>query len=363
MKAKCLVLCIASVLGLSSESVSACTGIVLKSTKNDYVVARTMEWGLFNLDSKLAVVPRGLEMKSDNPDGSVGKQWVSKYGIVGITLANQPIIGEGMNEAGLSMGVFYFPGYASYKPFKATDAKDGVSVLQLGTYLLTQFATVEEVKKVLPSINIIPVEWSSIGEVPPVHWRIADKTGKVIVVEIVNNGELKIYDSEIGVITNSPTYDWHLTNLRNYVNLHPAPATEHELMGVLKLAPFGVGSGFMGIPGDFTPPSRFVRATAFVATAPALTDAYKAMTQAFVILDNFNIPIGSVYPANKVPDLPSSTQWTSVSDVNNLQFYYTTYFNRQIRKVDLKRINFDKVALQIRPMDKVEKQNIEEVIF
>lgn len=361
MKGKNLALCFIAIFMFSIQDAFPCTGIFLKSEKNEFFLARTMEWGTFNLDSKLAIIPRGISMVGETPDGKTGKQWTSRYGAVGISLANAPIIGEGINEAGLSMGVFYFPGYAGYKPFNKSEASKGISVLQLGAYLLTQFATVDEVKKGLSEIVVIPMIWESINSVPPVHWRIADKSGKVIIVEIVNNGEMNIYDSEIGIITNSPTYDWQLTNLRNYVNIHPVPANEKELLGVLKLSPFGVGSGFLGIPGDFTPPSRFVRATAYCASAPASADAYKAMNQSFVILDNFNIPIGSVYPMHKAPDLPSSTQWTTVSDVTNVDFYYTTYFNRQIRKLSLKTIDFTKVKLQVIPLDKEEKQNIEEI--
>ncbi|MEG1380258.1 MAG: choloylglycine hydrolase family protein [Bacteroidales bacterium] len=362
MKGRYLALCFIAFFMLIAQNGLPCTGIFLKSEKSEYILARTMEWGTFNLDSKLAIIPRGISMVGETPEGKTGLKWTSRYGAVGISLADAPILGEGINEAGLSMGVFYFPGYASYKPFDKNDASKGISILQLGTYLLTQFSTVDEVKNELSKIVIIPMVWESINSVPPVHWRIADKSGKVIVLEIVNNGQIKVYDSEIGVITNSPTYDWHLTNLRNYVNLHSAPATDKEVMGILKLSPFGVGSGFLGIPGDFTPPSRFVRATAYCATVPPLLDAYKAMSQAFVILDNFNIPIGSVYPPQKAPDLPSSTQWTSVSDITNGNFYYTTYYNRQIRKLDLKAIDFGKVKLQVIPLDKTERQNIEEII-
>lgn len=363
MKRKGLYLSLALFMAVNAQDILACTGIFLKSQKNEYLVSRTMEWGTFSLPSKLAVVPQGMAMKSDLADGVKGKRWNSKYGLVGISLSENLMIGEGINEAGLSLGVFYFPGYASYKPFSPSESANGISILDLGNYLLSQFSTVDEVKKGLTEVSVVPVEWDAIKSVPPVHWRVADKNGKVIVIEIVDNGKMNIYDSETGVVTNSPTYDWHMTNLRNYVNLHPAPASEKEIMGVVKLAPFGVGSGFLGIPGDFTPPSRFVRATAYCATVPPMADAYKAMSQSFVIMDNFNIPIGSVYPAHKAPDLPSSTQWTSVSDVTNLDFYYTTYYNRQIRKVDLKQIDFSKVKYQMMPLDKTEKQNIEHIVI
>ena len=185
----------------------------------------------------------------------------------------------------------------------------------------------------------------------------------MIIIEIINGGEVKIHDSKIGTITNAPTYDWHLTNLRNYVNLKPEAASSKELEGGFKVAPMGYGSGFLGLPGDFTSPSRFVRATAFSSSAPLMSDAYTAVNQAFVILSNFNVPIGSMFPADRVPNIPATTQWTSVSDLSNLNFYYTTYYNRQIRRVNLKKINFSRVKLTILALDKIENQNIEDLSF
>ena len=348
-------------LTLSATPASACTGITLKSVKNDYFAARTMEWGTFYFDSKLAVVPVGYTNRSSLGNGIAGLSWTVKHGFVGIAVADTSIITEGINERGLSIGVFYFPGYASYKEYSKSSSGNGLNVADVCSYLLSTCGTVAEVKKHIGSLNIVGVPMKEIGGVPPVHWRVYDNTGSCIVIEIVNKGQVVVYDAPLGVITNSPGYEWQLTNLRNYVNLRPAPASAVTVEGVLELAPFGVGSGFLGLPGDFTPPSRFVRAVAFTATVPKLPDAYSVMSQCFVILDNFNIPIGSVFPPNHAPNLPSSTQWTSVSDVTNLIFYYTTNYNRQIRQVNLKDIDFRKTPMRVIPLDKVLRQNIEVV--
>ena len=91
------------------------------------------------------------------------------------------------------------------------------------------------------------------------HWAITDAAGKQIVVEYVG-GSLHVYDAPLGVMTNSPSYDWHLTNLRNYINMRPVAWPDMKISGMV-LKPIGMGSGMLGLPGDITPPSRFIRAS------------------------------------------------------------------------------------------------------
>ena len=354
---------LALILALSAQISFACTGIVLKTVNDDYFVSRTMEWGTFILDANIVVMPRGGHFTGETEKGATGMEWSAKYGFVGISLNKEfnYYLGEGLNEKGLCVCAFYFPGYASYKPYSKNDEKYMVSQLQLPSYLLQRAASIEDVKEIMRDIVVTPVYMDLIGIVPPLHWRVTDRDGHVLIIEIVNNGEVKLYDSEIGVITNAPGYDWHMTNLRNYVNLQPDPQPTMKLSNTLNLAPLGAGSGFLGIPGDFTPPSRFVRAAAYSMSVPPLQDAYAAMTQSFTILDNFNIPIGSIHKVKKETNLRSSTQWTSVCDLSNLVMYYHTYWNRTIRKISLKDINFKNVKMQVIPMDEVAKQDIKEV--
>ena len=356
---KPIIIAIVIAMGLISIPISyACTGITLKTVDKKNIVARTMEWGTFFLDSKLTVIPRNYPYVGSTPDGNNGKKWNSKYGVLGISFTDEIIILEGMNEAGLSLGTFYFPGYASYEPYNKRNSRKSLSVTQLGSYILSQFATVDEVKNGLKNISVNGQKLEVLGIIPPAHWRVVDKKGNCMIIEYTNNGRLDIYDSKTGVFTNAPTYDWHMTNLNNYVNLRVGSASPINVRGV-ELKPFGAGSGLLGIPGDFTPPSRFVRAVALSSTTPPLKDAYAGMNQAFTILNNFEIPIGVMYSKGKATDIPSETQWTSVSNVSDLLFYYTTNYNRQIRMVDLKKIKFDGNKTTSRPLDLELKQNIE----
>ena len=160
------------------------------------------------------------------------------------------------------------------------------------------------------------------------------------------------------MLTNSPDLEWHLTNLNNYVNLYPGSAPVQKL-GAADLRSFGAGSGFLGIPGDVTPPSRFVRAAFYQATSPRRDTAHETVLQCFQILNNFDIPVGVEFPLGKVPcDIPSATQWTSATDMVNGAIYFRTMYDSEIRKIDLRTIDFAKVHYQAKPMDSVKSQPI-----
>ena len=132
-------------------------------------------------------------------------------------------------------------------------------------------------------------------------------------------------------------------------------------MADFMVQPIGHGNGFLGLPGDFTPPSRFVRAAFFKSTAPTLATARETMLQCFHILNNFDIPIGMNFPKNEIPDLPSATQWTSVIDLTNGVVYYKTFDNNNIRMIDLKNIDFGKVKYQFQRLDEPNSQPVEVV--
>ena len=184
-----------------------------------------------------------------------------------------------------------------------------------------------------------------------VHWRFTDTSGKQIVLEIID-GEYKFYDDHLGVLTNSPDLSWQWTNLNNYVHLSPGPVTAQTLDN-LKLAPFGMGNGMWGLPGDVTPPSRFVRAAFYQSTAPQPADAQAAVLTGFQILNNFDIPIGIEFTTDQTPtDIPSATQWTTATDPKHRKLYYRTMC------FDLNSIDFRKVAYRAVPLDNVKQQPI-----
>ncbi|MGR5458836.1 linear amide C-N hydrolase [Vibrio alfacsensis] len=333
---------------------SACTGISLSTSDNDQIHARTIEWGEYDLNSKLIVAPRKYTFVSTMPDKKQGLSWESNYGFVGISVSDDRFIAEGVNEEGLTAGLFYFKGYGSLKAYDPNERANSITDMDFVRWMLSQYKTVDEVKAGLQNIDIVPVFIDDKGQPSPTaHWRVTDRTGKNIVIEIIDQGKVHIYENEVGVLTNSPGFPWHVENLNNYIHLEPGASKPMNFGGV-KAKSFGVGSGFIGLPGDITPPSRFVRAAFFVNTAPKSKTSEAAVSQAFHILNNFDIPIGTEFSPEyreHIPDLPSATQWTSVIDQGNGVFYYKTMNDSRIKKVDLNNIDFNQQQEVKRKLD------------
>ena len=339
-----------SAFAIDSE---ACTGISLAAKDGSKVVARTIEWGGSLMDSYYVVVPRGYACRSFTPGGADGMEFVSKYGYVGLSVVKEEFVAEGLNEAGLSAGLFYFPGYGEYEEFDESLKNSTLADLQFVSWVLSSFSTVEEAVAAINDVHVVSI----VPGASTVHWRIADSTGRQVVVEIVG-GVPHVYENRLGVLTNSPGFEWQITNLNNYVNLY-AGAAEPKDFGNIRLSAFGAGSGTIGLPGDVTPPSRFVRAAFYQATAPRAKSAEGAVRQCFQILNNFDIPIGiEVSRGEQAPDLPSATQWTSATDPTHRVIYYRTMCNSAIRSIDLTRIDFSRTAYRAVPLDEVREQPI-----
>jgi choloylglycine hydrolase len=336
----------------------ACTGISMFSADGSYFQARTIEWAGTNLNSMYVVVPRNFSQTSFTPKGQNGMSFKSKYGYIGLAVHEKEFIAEGLNEAGLSAGLFYFPNYGSYQLYDEKYNSTTIADLQLVSWILSQFATVDEVKANINKVRVVSLMGGD-GSEEAIHWRVGDNSGKQIVIEI-EKGVPHVYDNPIGVLTNAPNFPWHLSNLSNYINLTPINPPAHKMADFM-VEPIGHGNGFLGLPGDFTPPSRFVRAAFFKSTAPMLATARQTMLQCFHILNNFDIPIGMNFPKNEIPDLPSATQWTSVIDLTNKVVYYKTFDNNNIRMIDLKNIDFGKVKYQYQKLDEPNSQPVEAV--
>lgn len=331
------------------DHTNACTGISLKSKDGSVVVARTVEWALSDAQhNKIAIFPRNKTFTASTPDGPNGKRWKSRFGFVSMTAYGQSYGPDGMNEKGLYVGMYYLPGYASYMKYDPKQAANAMSVGDFMQWMLSSFQTVDEVRKNLGTVAVVNVDDPRFGGAAlPFHWKVADPGGASIVIEFVDGGQLKVYDSFLGVISNSPTYDWHLTNLRNYIKLTPKPSEPLNIES-FQLGPLGAGSGMVGMPGDFTPPSRFIRAAALTASVRPLSNVTDAVFESFRILDSFNIPLGAVVPREQIPkDIESATQITSVSDLGNKRYYYHTMNNRQVRMLDLTKIDFESVKQQV----------------
>ncbi|HJC27026.1 choloylglycine hydrolase family protein [uncultured Alistipes sp.] len=354
MKRMNLMLAVAAAGVLAApQPAGACTGITLRSADGAHVVARTIEWGGSDLNSRYVVVPRGYAQRSFTPGGQEGMRFTARYGYVGFAVEREEFVAEGLNEEGLSAGLFYFPGYGAYEPYDAARNAENIADLQLVPLVLGSCRTIDEVKELLAKVCVIGID----PRASTVHWRFTDLSGRQVVLEIIDRKPV-FYENELGVLTNSPGFEWQLTNLNNYVNLHAGGAEAHP-MGGISLAAFGAGSGMLGLPGDVTPPSRFVRAAFFQTTAPQQATALEAVLQGFQILTNFDIPIGVEFPAGQIPaDIPSATQWTSATDPVNRVIYYRTMYNSAIRSIDLQQIDFSKVAYRSEPLDDVRQQPV-----
>jgi choloylglycine hydrolase len=331
----------ALLLGGAAQPVHACTGIRLTAVDGAVVHARTLEFSV-NLQSDVIMVPRGYARTGSTPDGKEGLKWKARYASIGANGVGLPFIFDGLNEKGLAVGLFYFPTTAGYMRYSAADASKTVAPWEVGSWILENFAAVEEVQDNAGKIVVPDVVFKAWGFVPPVHYVVHDASGKSIVIEYVS-GKLNIHDNPLGTMSNSPTFDWHMTHLRNYVNFSPADVAPVQL-GSVKLIGFGQGTGMLGLPGDFTPPSRFVRAVAFSQSALPSRTGNDAVLQAFHILNNFDIPKGAAREQEKDEHgniLADYTTWTSANDLKAKRFYFRTYESSQIRMVDLMKMNLD----------------------
>ena len=345
-------------LGLSTQMpANACTGITLKSKDGMTVAARTIEWAESVMNNLYVVVPRNQELQSLTPSGMDGVRFKSKYGFVGLAVEQKVFMVEGVNEKGLSAGLFYFPNYGKYQPFDPMEKDKSLADFQVVSYVLAKCSSINDVKRELEKVRIINIDPRS----STVHWRFTEPSGRQVVLEIVNE-VMHFYENPLGVLTNSPGIEWHWTNLNNYINLQPGNAPEHSF-GPLAMKSFGHGSGMLGLPGDFTPPSRFVRAAFFQLTAPQQPNAEGCVFQAFHLLNNFDIPAGTELPMGQASvDLPSATQFTVATDTGNRMIYYRTMYNSTIRCIDLKAIDFSQVKYQSYPLDESKKQPVEMVV-
>lgn len=328
------------------QPAAACTGIMLKTKDGSIVHGRTVEFGR-TIDSSIAVVPRGYAFVGQAPNGD-GLKYTAKYAAVGAIAFKDVKLLDGLNEAGLAVGAFYFPTFAGYTPVTPANQVKALSPADFTNWLLTQFASVDEVRKAIESeaVIIAPTVLQGWGpEAPPFHYVVYDRTDASIAIEPVD-GRLVVHDNPLGVMTNSPAFDWHMTNLRNYIALNPRNVPPITIDGKV-FQQLGQGSGMLGLPGDFTPPSRFVRAAVFSATAIPSDNAAQGIEQVFHILNNFDIPVGVAREEDNGVLHTDYTMVTTARDPQSLRYYYKTYDDQTIRMVDLTKFDRDGKTIRL----------------
>ncbi|MDX2345426.1 MAG: choloylglycine hydrolase family protein [Legionella sp.] len=319
----------------------ACTHFRLIAKDNSVIIGRSMEFGP-NLETEIYTVNRDTAFNSKTPDGKPGLNWKAKYGYLALNgFGLFPV--SGINEQGLSFDLLYFPDLAQYEAYDADKASNAMPYYQIADYLLGNFSSIAEIKQALPKLNVYAKALEHAGQsvVFPVHYVVTDKNGGSIAIEYIK-GKLHIYDNKTGILTNSPSYPWQVTNLKNYVNLTPNAPDSITKDGITYTAT-GQGGGAVGLPGDYTPPSRFVRVAYLVSTAEQMDNASKTINLATHILNNVDIPYGAVRGPkgdNKANDM-DYTQWVVIKDLTHHALYFRDYLNLTMQKIDMNQFKFE----------------------
>ena len=237
-----------------------------------------------------------------------------------------PLYYDAVNEHGLAMAGLNFPHSAFYPPVRASQRC--VAPYELIGFVLAQSADTAQARRLLEGVSVSALDFSPQLPRTPMHWLICDRSGACLAVEPTRDG-LQLLDDPAGVLTNEPPLPAQLMRLSDYLQLSPHPP-ENRLASALALAPYSRGAGAFGLPGDFSSPSRFVRAV--FLTQNALPDrASEPFNQFFHIMDNLCVVDGCV----RIPEGTVRTMYTSCCDLNDPAYCFTTYDNRQINRVRL----------------------------
>lgn len=313
-----------------------CTAATYRT--KDHYFGRTLDYEV-SYGEEVVVTPRNFPFHFRHMGGLS-----SHYAIIGMaTVAGEyPLYYDATNEKGLSMAGLNFPGNADYKPM--AEGKDNVATFELIPWLLGQCATVEEAKAYLARMNLANTPFSPQFPVSPLHWIIADRDC-AITVESVREG-IRIYDNPVGILTNNPPFDYQMTNLTNYMSLSTEPPENH-FSDQLDLTPYSRGMGMLGMPGDLSSASRFVRVAFTKLHSVSGTSESESISQFFHILGSVAQQRGCVHMGEGKYEI---TIYTSCCNTDRGIYYYTTYENSQITGVDLHRENLDGQQLSRYPL-------------
>lgn len=322
-----------------------CTAITYKT--KDHYFGRTLDLE-YTYEEQVTVTPRNYVFPFRMKDAVN-----SHYAIIGMaTVAeNYPLYYEATNECGLSMAGLNFPGNAYY--FPPMDGKDNIAPFEFIPWILSQCKNLEEARELLQNISLCKIHFSEKLPLSPLHWMIADKDG-AITVESMADG-LHIYDNPIGVLTNNPTFDYHMTHLCDYMNL--TAQTPENRFGKASLTTYSRGMGAVGLPGDLSSASRFVRAAFVKLNSVSGESENESISQFFHILGAVEQQRGCV----RLPDGNYEiTAYTSCMNTDKGIYYYTTYENHAISAVDMHRCDLEGKELYRYPLVKEQqiiKQN------
>ena len=304
-----------------------CTAATYKT--NDFYFGRTLDYE-FSYGDEVVITPRNYEF-------SLRRAGVMKthYAMIGMAYVagDYPLYYDAVNEKGLGIAGLNFVGNAVYNG--EVQGADNIAQFELVPWILGQCASVGEAKELLSRLNIVNIQFSAELPLAQLHWIIADKEG-AITVESVSDG-LKIYDNPAGVLTNNPPFDEQMFNLNNYMHLS-SKTPENLFSEKLPLKNYSRGMGALGLPGDLSSQSRFVRVAFVKMNSLSGSSEEESVSQFFHILGSVDQQRGCCNVGEENYEI---TIYTSCCNADKGIYYYTTYDNHQISAVDMHRENLD----------------------
>lgn len=309
-----------------------CTAISLLT--KDHYFGRTLDLE-YSYEERVAVTPRNFSFKF-----RMEEELKSHYAIIGMATVteNYPLYYEATNEKGLSVAGLNFPTSAVYE--EPEDGKHNIGVFELIPWILGKCSSVDEARELIENTNIIGMDFSNSFPVAYLHWMISDRDYS-IVLECTQNGK-NIYYNPVSVMTNNPEFPMQIFNLNNYMSL-TREEPETRFAEGFNLNKYSNGLGALGLPGDCSSMSRFVRGAFSRLNSVCGESENESISQFFHILGTVSTPLGVV----RVGDKFSKTVYTSCCNTDKGIYYYTTYGNNQISAVDMHKENLDSCNLSV----------------
>ncbi len=304
-------------------------------TTKDHYFGRTFDWDV-SYGEKIAITPRNYPLHF-----SMLPTIEKHYALIGIAVVvgDVPLYYDAINEAGVGMAGLNFPENTDYK--EPVEGKDNVAPFEFIPWILGQCGSVQEARALLACINLVKIPFNEQFQLSPLHWLISDKK-ESITVECVKEG-LKVYDNPVGVLTNNPPFDMQMFYLSNFMQLSRKEPLNRFAEG-FKLKTYSRGMGAMGLPGDLSSASRFVRVAFTKMNALSGESEEESVSQFFHILGAVEQQRGCV---ELDPDTYEISIYTSCCNLDSGKYYYKTYDNRTISCVDMHRENLESHELVV----------------
>lgn len=300
-----------------------CTAMTLQSQSKELFFSRTMDFP-HDIMPQLYIVPSSYVWCNSLNN----HQFRDSYRFIGLGQELDGILGffDGVNEKGFAAAALYFAGYARYDAPSAPKAANPIASIDFLHYILGRCASVQELPALLKDITIVGIPDPITKTIAPLHWITADRSGACVIIEPTKR-ELELLTNPMGIMSNSPDFHWHTTNLRNYMEVSPTQ-TEEVCWDNICLTPFGQAGGTIALPGGFTSPECFVRTAYLKAHLPKPKNRREAITACFHIMENVSIPKGAVITSQNTYDY---TKYTALINTNTCEYFYRTYDDIQIK--------------------------------